>query len=722
MEKVDLILKGLDCANCSNKIEFQVNQLTEVSEANLNFTTSTLSMRLNEGTNQEELIARVKHIVNKLEPHVVVELKTNQRIEKSISNCEDDCCSNQHVGHTHKEEKQPSRFNHVVSFVKQNVGLLIGIILMSVASFITQEQIQFIMYLIAYLFVGKDVLLIAIKNLTRGLVFDENFLMAIATIGAFLIGEYPEAIAVMVFYEIGELFQSYAVNHSRKSISSLLDIKATYANLISGNDIVQIAPELVKLNDVIVVKPGERVPLDGEVIEGASYVDTSALTGESVPRQISVGDEILAGCLNTNALLKVKVSKSYEDSTVSRILELVENASSKKAPTEKFMTKVARVYTPIVVALALCIAILPPLLYGELLTDWIYRACIFLVVSCPCAIVVSIPLGFFAGLGGASKKGVLIKGGNYLEGLNNVETVVFDKTGTLTKGVFKLTEIQSEDMSAEDFLKYAAYAESQSTHPIAKSIVNEYGLTIDVDNLKGYEELAGHGIKAMVFNAEVLVGNEKLMQSIGLSVPKPNVLGSIVYMSINGEYKGYLVISDELKENSKEAISTLKALGVKKVVMLTGDIQASADFVANELGIDEVYAELLPHQKVEYVEQLLERQQSGKLVFVGDGMNDAPVLARADIGVAMGGIGSDAAIEAADVVLMQDDPQSLVEGIKKAKQTNTLLWQNIIFALGIKILVMGLGAFGIASMWEAVFADVGVTIIAVLNSTRGLRK
>ncbi|HAX72374.1 MAG TPA: cadmium-translocating P-type ATPase [Firmicutes bacterium] len=722
MEKVDLILKGLDCANCSNKIEFQVNQLTEVSEANLNFTTSTLSMRLNEGTNQEELIARVKHIVNKLEPHVVVELKTNQRIEKSISNCEDGCCSNQHVGHTHKEEKQPSRFNHVVSFVKQNVGLLIGIILMSVASFITQEQIQFIMYLIAYLFVGKDVLLIAIKNLTRGLVFDENFLMAIATIGAFLIGEYPEAIAVMVFYEIGELFQSYAVNHSRKSISSLLDIKATYANLISGNDIVQIAPELVKLNDVIVVKPGERVPLDGEVIEGASYVDTSALTGESVPRQISVGDEILAGCLNTNALLKVKVSKSYEDSTVSRILELVENASSKKAPTEKFMTKVARVYTPIVVALALCIAILPPLLYGELLTDWIYRACIFLVVSCPCAIVVSIPLGFFAGLGGASKKGVLIKGGNYLEGLNNVETVVFDKTGTLTKGVFKLTEIQSEDMSAEDFLKYAAYAESQSTHPIAKSIVNEYGLTIDVDNLKGYEELAGHGIKAMVFNAEVLVGNEKLMQSIGLSVPKPNVLGSIVYMSINGEYKGYLVISDELKENSKEAISTLKALGVKKVVMLTGDIQASADFVANELGIDEVYAELLPHQKVEYVEQLLERQQSGKLVFVGDGMNDAPVLARADIGVAMGGIGSDAAIEAADVVLMQDDPQSLVEGIKKAKQTNTLLWQNIIFALGIKILVMGLGAFGIASMWEAVFADVGVTIIAVLNSTRGLRK
>ena len=526
----------------------------------------------------------------------------------------------------------------------------------------------------------------------------------------------------MFFYESGELFQSYAVNRSRKSISSLLDIRADHANLVTESGTKEVAPEAVSIGDLIVIKPGERVPLDGEIIEGECYLDTSALTGESIPRLISVGEEILAGCINTNALVKVRVTKVAGESTVARILELVENASSKKAQTEKFITKFARVYTPIVVLLAVLIAIIPPFVFQVNFSTWLYRALSFLVVSCPCALVVSIPLGFFAGLGGASKQGVLVKGGNYLEALNHVETVVFDKTGTLTKGVFKVSQIKPVNMNEAEFIELAAYAESQSTHPIAKSIVDAYTQVIDTTVLSQYEEIAGHGIKVFVGDKEVLIGNVKLMQRANLNVAEVDAIGTIIHMVVNQQYVGYMVIADEIKENSKAAIAKLKQHGVSKVVMLTGDHEGVAKKVAAELGVDEVYAGLLPHQKVEHVEEILAHKTKDKnVVFVGDGMNDAPVLARADIGVAMGGIGSDAAIEAADVVLMEDDPMALVKAINKAKQTSTILYQNIIFALGVKILVMILVACGLATMWAAVFADVGVTILAVMNSTRALK-
>ena len=470
------------------------------------------------------------------------------------------------------------------------------------------------------------------------------------------------------------------------------------------------------------VKPGERVPLDGEVVEGECYLDTSALTGESVPRLVGSGEQILAGCINTNALVKVRVTSEYGDSTVARLLELVENASSKKAETEKFITKFARIYTPIVVFLALAIAMIPSLIVGADFLTWLYRALVFLVVSCPCALVVSIPLGFFAGLGGASKEGVLVKGGNYLEALNHVETVVFDKTGTLTKGIFKVTQIHALDMPQEDFLELAAYAESHSNHPIAQSIIKAYGQEVLTERLSQYEEVAGQGVKVNIKYQQVLVGNSKLMQSAGLTVSEVDAIGTIIHMAVDGQYKGYMVISDEIKDSSRAAIANLKVRGVKKIVMLTGDQASVANKVAKELGIDEVYSQLLPHQKVEHVERLLnEKSKDKNLVFVGDGINDAPVLARADIGVAMGGIGSDAAIEAADVVLMKDDPMALVNAIVKARQTSTILYQNISFALGIKVLVMILGAMGYASMWAAVFADVGVTILAVMNSTRALK-
>ena len=570
--------------------------------------------------------------------------------------------------------------------------------------------------------IGGKVLLTAFRNITRGEIFDENFLMMVATVGAFAIGEYPEAIAVMLFYEIGELFQSYAVNRSRKSISSLLDIRADHANLVTESGTKEVAPEAVSIGDLIVIKPGERVPLDGEIIEGECYLDTSALTGESIPRLISVGEEILAGCINTNALVKVRVTKVAGESTVARILELVENASSKKAQTEKFITKFARVYTPIVVLLAVLIAIIPPFVFQVNFSTWLYRSLSFLVVSCPCALVVSIPLGFFAGLGGASKQGVLVKGGNYLEALNHVETVVFDKTGTLTKGVFKVSQIKPVNMNEAEFIELAAYAESQSTHPIAKSIVDAYTQVIDTTVLSQYEEIAGHGVKVFVGDKEVLIGNAKLMQRANIGTANVDAVGTIIHMAVDQIYVGYMVIADEIKENSKAAIAKLKQLGVSKVVMLTGDHEGVAKKVAAELGVDEVYAGLLPHQKVEHVEEILAHKTKDKnIVFVGDGMNDAPVLARADIGVAMGGIGSDAAIEAADVVLMEDDPMALVKAINKAKQTSMILYQNIIFALGVKILVMILVACGLATMWAAVFADVGVTILAVMNSTRALK-
>lgn len=716
-----LVLEGLNCANCANKIEDRVNQLSSVKSANLNFSTSQLSVTLEDAKTKEETMKEIKSIINKLEPDVVVSEKVSM-ISGKTSSCQDGSCSvHDHDSHEHSHEQIDAEPG-VKGFIKENIALLLGVIVFIITS-VGDWPAEVLLYAISYLLIGGSVLTTAFKNIMRGEIFDENFLMMVATVGAFAIGEYPEAIAVMLFYEIGELFQGYAVNRSRKSISSLLDIRADHANLVTSEGVKEVSPEVVLIDDIIIVKPGERVPLDGVVIEGESYLDTSALTGESVPRLVHVGEEILAGCINTNALVKVRVSATYGDSTVARILELVENASSKKAQTEKFITKFARIYTPIVVLLAVLIAIIPSLIFGADFSTWLYRALVFLVVSCPCALVVSIPLGFFAGLGGASSLGVLIKGGNYLEALNHVETVVFDKTGTLTKGVFKVTKVHPIEITEEEFVQVAAHAESHSSHPIAKSIVAAYGKELNTDILTNYEDIAGQGIKVNVDGAHVLIGNKTLMQNSNLEVAEVDAIGTIIHMAVNGEYKGYMVIADEIKENSKAAIADLKKCGVSKVVMLTGDHKSVADKVAKELGIDEVYSQLLPHQKVEHVEALLANKSSDKnLVFVGDGMNDAPVLARADIGVAMGGIGSDAAIEAADVVLMKDDPMALVEAINKAKQTSRILYQNIIFALGVKVLVMILGALGIATMWAAVFADVGVTILAVMNSTRALKR
>ena len=726
-----LTLSGLDCANCANKIEDRVNRLELVEEANLNFSTSQLTVLIKESALKTDVITEIKRIVKQLEPHVVVEERVSTQVVHKSSCCGGSCSSHTEshhgqAGHSHEHSHKTldnESSSKVFSFIKENAWLLLGVIIfLAIHTFKPVGILEVVLYGVSYLLIGGKVLLTAFRNITRGEIFDENFLMMVATVGAFAIGEYPEAIAVMLFYEIGELFQSYAVNRSRKSISSLLDIRADHANLVTESGTKEVAPEAVSIGDLIVIKPGERVPLDGEIIEGECYLDTSALTGESIPRLISVGEEILAGCINTNALVKVRVTKVAGESTVARILELVENASSKKAQTEKFITKFARVYTPIVVLLAVLIAIIPPFVFQVNFSTWLYRALSFLVVSCPCALVVSIPLGFFAGLGGASKQGVLVKGGNYLEALNHVETVVFDKTGTLTKGIFKVSQIKPVNMNEAEFIELAAYAESQSTHPIAKSIVDAYTQVIDTTVLSQYEEIAGHGIKVFVGDKEVLIGNVKLMQRANLNVAEVDAIGTIIHMVVNQQYVGYMVIADEIKENSKAAIAKLKQHGVSKVVMLTGDHEGVAKKVAAELGVDEVYAGLLPHQKVEHVEEILAHKTKDKnVVFVGDGMNDAPVLARADIGVAMGGIGSDAAIEAADVVLMEDDPMALVKAINKAKQTSTILYQNIIFALGVKILVMILVACGLATMWAAVFADVGVTILAVMNSTRALK-
>lgn len=693
-EELQLTLEGLNCANCARKIEEKVGKMEGVKESNLNFTTTTLNVKLERKVKEEHAINEIKKIVEALEPHV--------KVEKKVSG---------------KTNVQKAKFE-----VKPT--LIIGTILYLVAVIGDfKGALALILFVASYLLIGGKVVLTAIKNIARGQLFDENFLMTVATIGAFSINEYPEAVAVMLFYEIGETIQGYAVNRSRSSISSLMDIRADYANIIIDGKEKKVSPETVQVEDVILVKPGEKIPLDGVVIEGESFVDTSALTGESVPRKIVVNDEILSGGINTSGVLKVKVTKKFGESTVSRILEMVENAASKKANTEKFITKFAKVYTPIVVGLAILIAVVPSIFIKDaLFSTWLYRALVFLVVSCPCALVVSVPLGFFAGIGGASKKGVLVKGSNYLELLKDLETVVFDKTGTLTEGVFTVTEINTNDIQKEKLIEIAAMAESFSNHPIAISIIKEYGKEIDKEVIKEYEEIAGHGIKAVINNEEVLIGNAKLMNQFNISYNEVDSIGTVVYCAINGEFKGSIVISDKIKENAAEALINLKAAGVKKTVMLTGDNKKTAEKVGEKVNIDEVHSELLPLGKVKEVEKLLKASnKNGRLAFVGDGVNDAPVLARADIGIAMGGIGSDAAIEAADVVLMKDDINALVDAINVSKKINKILWQNIIFALGIKVIVMVLGTFGIANMWTAVFADVGVTIIAIINSTRCFR-
>ena len=608
---------------------------------------------------------------------------------------------------------------------KRGIKIIIAFILFIIAMIVTfsNEWINKGIFIISYLIVGLDIIIKAIRNIFRGKVFDENFLMALATIGAFAIGEFPEAVAVMLFYQVGELFQSYAVDKSRKSIASLMDIRPDYANVKRNNKVSKINPEEVKIGETIIVKPGEKIPLDGKIIKGNSMLDTSALTGESLPREVKENDEVLSGCINQNGLLEIKVTKEFGESTVSKILDLVENASSKKSKSENFITKFAKYYTPAVVIIAVFLAVIPTLVIeGAEFTDWLYRALTFLVVSCPCALVISIPLGFFGGIGGASKKGILVKGSNYLEALSNSEIVVFDKTGTLTKGVFEVQKIEPVGISKEELIKYAAYAESYSNHPISVSIKKAYGEEIDTNLISETEELSGRGVVAKIEDKEVLAGNEKLMQEKNIKYTKCNEIGTIVYIAINKEFAGYIVISDEIKEDSKKAINDLKKNNIKQTVMLTGDRKDVGESVAKEIGIDKVYTELLPDGKVEKVEQLLrEKTEKGKLVFVGDGINDAPVLALTDIGIAMGGLGSDSAIEAADIVIMTDEPSKINTAINISKKTMKIVKQNIVFAIGIKIVVLILSAFGLSTMWEAVFADVGVSVIAIINSLRALK-
>ncbi|WP_195986853.1 heavy metal translocating P-type ATPase [Clostridium sp. D53t1_180928_C8] len=736
--EIKLVLDGLNCANCANKIESKVNKINGVKEATVNFSTSVLTVEAHEENLREEIINEIKSIVKKLEPHVNVQEKVEgKKIKINQELCKSRCCSDNHSSHNENTHSHEHDYGHdhshevkdnnegIVGYIKDNLMLIVGTIIYIIALLYkgNENLLSVLLFISSYLVIGGEVLWTAIKNISRGEIFDENFLMSIATLGAFFIGEYPEAVAVMLFYQVGEMFQGYAVSKSRKSISSLMNIRADYANVLRNGEEIKVDPQNVAIDEVIIIKPGERIPLDGVVLDGRSFIDTSALTGESVPREITVGDDILSGAINNNGVLKVKVNKEFGESTVSRILELVENASNKKAPTEKFITKFSKVYTPIVVIIAVLVAIIPPLLIsGETFSVWIYRALSLLVVSCPCALVVSIPLGFFSGIGAASKKGILVKGGNYLEALKDSEIVVFDKTGTLTKGVFNVTEINPKNISKEELLEVTAMGESHSNHPIAISIAKAYGKEINKEEIKDYKEISGHGIEVTIKGDDILLGNVKLMKVNNIEFDEIDSIGTIVHVAINGEYKGNIVISDEIKENVEVALRDLKNAGIKKTVMLTGDNKAVAEKVAKAIGIDEVYSELLPGDKVSKVEDILDKSDTkGKVLFVGDGINDAPVLARADIGVAMGGIGSDAAIEAADVVLMKDKVEAIAEAIRVSRRTNKILWQNIIFSLVVKVIVMILVVLGLTNMWAAVFADVGVTLIAVLNSMRIIR-
>ncbi len=612
---------------------------------------------------------------------------------------------------------------------KMLIRILISAVVLVAAKLLPAEDwvswgnwISTALFLISYLVIGWDVLWRAVRNIAHGQVFDENFLMAIATIGAFVTSEYAEGVAVMLFYQVGELFQSYAVGRSRQSISALMDIRPDYANIERDGQLEQVDPDEVAVGDTIVIKAGEKIPLDGVVLEGTSAVDTAALTGESLPRSIAPGDDVISGCINQSGLLRVRVTKEFGESTVAKILDLVENSSSKKAKAENFITKFARYYTPVVVIGALLLAVLPPLFFGGEWADWVHRALIFLVISCPCALVISVPLSFFGGIGGASKCGILVKGSNYLEVLSKAEMVVFDKTGTLTKGVFNVTAIHPDSFTEGELLELAALAESYSDHPISRSLKEAYGKELDTARVTSTEELSGRGVRAVIDGKTICVGNDKLMEEIGVQWHPCHRVGTTVHVAVNGLYVGHLVISDEVKPDAAKAIAALKQQGVRKTVMLTGDAKAVGENVAQSLGLDEVHTELLPADKVDRVEKLLgEKSEQGKLVFVGDGINDAPVLSRADVGIAMGALGSDAAIEAADIVLMDDQPSKIAVAMQIAKKTLRIVMQNIVFALGVKAIVLILGALGMANMWEAVFADVGVSVIAILNASRALR-
>jgi Zn2+/Cd2+-exporting ATPase len=773
-ERHEWILDGLDCANCAQKIENGVSKIEGVLDCSVNFVTKTLTMTAS-SDQKEEIFRQTEQKVHKLEPHVrmIVKNKRGRLRENSRSEAgtlhtgstEDCACGHEHAGHDHSHAKHihshdahgkeahvhyghdhathahshshgddshaGHTHDHGTDGMRRMIArLAAGAVIGAVAWWLPVEGVgKLALFLLAYIIVGGDVVLQATRSLVRGMAFDEYFLMTLATVGAFAVGEYPEGVAVMFFYQIGELFQGVAVNRSRKSISDLMDIRPDYANLKTADSVRKVSPDDVCIGDLIIIKPGEKIPLDGKVVDGKSHVDTSALTGESVPRTVEPGSSVLSGFMNTNGLLTVEVSKEFGESAVSKILELVQNASAKKAPTEKFITKFSRYYTPVVVIVALLLAVVPPLVVpGAQFADWVYRALVFLVISCPCALVVSIPLGFFGGIGAASRSGILIKGGNYLEALNHVKYAVFDKTGTLTKGVFRVTGIYPADgFTKESLLETAALAELHSTHPIAASLRESFGQELQPERVQQYSEISGHGIQAQIDGRLVLAGNAKLMEREHVAFGAAQQAGAleegtVVHVAVDGVYAGCILISDEVKEDAAKTIASLKKLGVVKTIMLTGDNRTVAEAVGRQLGLDEVRAELLPQHKAEAMEQLSAAKKTGdKVLFVGDGINDTPVLALADVGAAMGGLGSDAAIEAADIVIMNDEPSRLVTAIHIAKRTRRIVWQNIIFALGVKAVFLTLGAFGIATMWEAVFSDVGVTLLAVLNVMRVLK-
>lgn len=703
--KREILLGGLNCAHCAEVINERVSKLEEIESANLNFINKKLIININKYEDENKVMEKVTGIINDTEPGLDIQIILE---DKKIEN---------------KRIKKSKNDINKSDLFKLIIGTLVYIFGIYQTATGFESQFSSIIFLGAYIIVGGKVLTKAFKNILKGQIFDENFLMSLATLVALIIGELPEAVGVMLFYQIGEFLQGIAVGKSRKSITSLMEIRPDYANLKIGSEIKIVSPEDISVGDIIVVKPGEKVPLDGTVIDGMSMVDTSALTGESLLREVTVGEDILSGFINKNSVLTIKVNKEFGESTVTKILDLVENASTKKSKTENFITKFSKYYTPVVVICAVLIAIVPPIIIpGSDFNNWIYRGLVFLVISCPCALVLSIPLSFFSGIGFASKNGILIKGSNYLEALKDVDTVVFDKTGTLTKGVFNVTKIEASGIDKDKLLEYAAVAEVNSNHPIAKSIISYYNKIINLNEIKSYEEIASHGIKVIYNNEQILAGNEKLMKSENILYSKAKEVGTVVYIAVDQVYRGYIVISDEIKDDSIDAIKKLKNIGIKDVVMLTGDNEKVANNIANKLGVDKVYSNLLPNEKVEKLEEIYNgKLEKEKVIFVGDGINDAPVLARADIGIAMGGLGSDAAIEAADVVLMTDEPSKISTSIDIAKRTNKIVWQNIVFALGVKIIVLVLGAGGVATMWEAIFADVGVALIAVLNAMRAMR-
>jgi Cd2+/Zn2+-exporting ATPase len=699
--KKEVILDHLDCANCAAKIEQAVQGINGVSSATVDFTFRKLTFEVQSPAELDRILGTIRVKADQIEAGVQV---------------------------TEIEPDQPSTLiqpPEVESLPRTKwIRLLAGLVLFAIAWIGDFPGLAGpSLFAVSYLLIGFDVLNRAALNIRRGQVFDEHFLMSLATIGAFAIQEYPEAVAVMLFYEIGEYFENRAVGHSRRSISALMNIRPDTANLLENDELRKVAPERVAVGAQIVVNPGEKIPLDGRIIEGSSLLDTSAITGESLPREVTIGDDVFSGSINKNGRFTVQVTKPYAESTVAKILDLVQNAASKKAPTEKFITRFARYYTPAVVLIAVLLATIPPLFIdGARFTDWLYRALIFLVVSCPCALVISIPLGFFGGIGGASKRGILVKGSNYLEALNQVDTVVFDKTGTLTQGIFQVTQVVSRLSPEQDLLALAAHAESASSHPIAQSIVKAYGKPVDHSRIGRYDEKSGFGIRAEIDGQVVLAGSARYLQAEGFAVESSPALGTLVHLAVNNIYAGYLEIADAVKADARQAIDQLREIGITRIVMLTGDTEAVGQAIGRELGVDTVYAELLPDQKVEKLEQLEKAHTGrGKIAFVGDGINDAPVLARADVGIAMGGLGSDAAIEAADVVIMTDHPSKVASAILIARKTNRIVRQNIVFAFAVKAAVLLLSAGGMATLWEAVFADIGVAVLAILNATRVLK-